>query len=238
MAIVYQHRRLANSEIFYIGIGVKEGRAYLKTSRNKHWHNIANSVNYIVEITHKDVSWEEACSIEKYLICFYGRKDLGLGLLVNMTDGGEGTYGMSKEHKKEMSIRMSGANSPNYGKTTPKEVRDKISKSNKGRIASDEFRQRRRELTIGANNPNYRKTTPKEVRDKIAIAHKGIKLSDDHKKSLSLAKRGVKLSENHKNNLRISHLGVKHKILICPFCSKSGGDRNMKRYHFDNRNKK
>jgi uncharacterized protein involved in tellurium resistance len=32
--------------------------------------------------------WEEACKKETFFISYYGRKDLGLGSLVNMTDGG------------------------------------------------------------------------------------------------------------------------------------------------------
>jgi hypothetical protein len=112
MAIVYLHRRNDTNEVFYIGISHNKYRANSACSRNPHWHNIVNKAGYTIEITHKDIIWEEACSIEKYLICFYGRKDLNEGHLVNMTDGGDGLVGykFSIEFKKQkaefMRVRM------------------------------------------------------------------------------------------------------------------------------------
>lgn len=34
--------------------------------------------------------------------------------------------------------------------------------------------------------------------------------------------------------LQHTSTGIKHKIITCPYCNKSGGIANMKRYHFDN----
>ena len=102
MAIVYQHRRLDNDEIFYIGIGKKESRAFNKKNRSTFWKNYILKHDYYVEITHKDIIWEEACCIEKYLISFYGRKDLKTGCLVNCTDGGDGVKNLSIESRKKM----------------------------------------------------------------------------------------------------------------------------------------
>ena len=45
MAIVYRHRRLDNNQIFYIGIGNKEKRAYIKTKRSKFWNKINNKTS-------------------------------------------------------------------------------------------------------------------------------------------------------------------------------------------------
>lgn len=98
MAVVYTHTRLDNNKVFYVGIGTKK-RAFDRGSRNKYWYSVVNKHGYKVDITHEDVCWEEACSIEKYLIAFYGRADLKLGTLVNMTDGGDGTINKSEESK-------------------------------------------------------------------------------------------------------------------------------------------
>lgn len=113
--VVYQHRRLDTNEIFYIGIGKSEKRAYTKHKRNHHWTNIVNKYGYSVEIVTTCKSWEEACQIEQYLIKFYGRRDLGLGNLVNMTDGGDGTINPSEETLLKISESKKGKPSPHKG---------------------------------------------------------------------------------------------------------------------------
>jgi hypothetical protein len=97
MAILYQHRRKDNNDIFYIGIGKSKNRAYSKINRNKYWHNIVNKIGYEIDILIDGCTWKQACEIEKDMISSYGRYDLGLGLLVNMTDGGEGINNLSIE---------------------------------------------------------------------------------------------------------------------------------------------
>lgn len=74
MAIVYIHKKKNSNEVFYVGIGEFEKRAYSKDSRNRWWKFIVNKYDYDVEITHKDLIWEEACVIEKYLISFLWEK--------------------------------------------------------------------------------------------------------------------------------------------------------------------
>ena len=103
MAIVYRHRRLDTNEVFYVGIGKTEERAYSNTGRNYYWKNIIKITKYDVEILFADLPWEEACELEQLLIQEYGRKDLGLGNLVNMTDGGDGSIGrVIKESTKNI----------------------------------------------------------------------------------------------------------------------------------------
>lgn len=101
--VVYQHVK-PNGEIFYIGIGYKS-RAFEKRGRNKFWYNIVNKYNYTIEIIHENLSWELASQIETHLISLYGRRDLNLGNLCNLTDGGEGTRGYN--HKIETRLKMS-----------------------------------------------------------------------------------------------------------------------------------
>jgi hypothetical protein len=99
MAIVYIHRRNDIKDtflnVFYIGIGKNTQRAYhkRKSDRSDFWRKIVTKSGYSVEITHTDLCWEEACVIEKYLIYFYGRRDINLGNLCNLTDGGDGSFG-------------------------------------------------------------------------------------------------------------------------------------------------
>jgi hypothetical protein len=54
-----------------------------------------------------DITEEKSLNHERYMIGILGRKDLGTGILRNLTDGGEGTSGFkhSDEYKKNVSTR-------------------------------------------------------------------------------------------------------------------------------------
>jgi hypothetical protein len=113
MAYIYRHIRLNKNEPFYIGIGSEDNnkynRAHSNHQRNKYWNNIISQTKYRVDILCDDLSWEEACKKETFFISYYGRKDLGLGSLVNMTDGGEGSKGpKTEEHKQKISLSQKG----------------------------------------------------------------------------------------------------------------------------------
>jgi hypothetical protein len=108
MAVVYQHRRKDTNEIFYIGAGKDKERAFSRKSRNRHWKNIVKKVGYDVDVLIEGISWEEACVIEIGLIKDYGRADFGLGHLVNMTDGGDGTTNHSPDVLKSISLKLTG----------------------------------------------------------------------------------------------------------------------------------
>ncbi len=149
MAIVYQHRKMDTNEIFYIGIGKHSKRAYSKSYRNDHWHNIVNKHGLIVEIIENDIDWESAKQKEINLISHYKRTVDG-GCLVNQTIGGDGATGYrhTEEWKKENSLRNNGKIIPEYQRIAVKkymtdrivsrETRDKISGSVK-KIMAEKF---------------------------------------------------------------------------------------------------
>ena len=120
MAVLYRHTRLDKNEPFYIGIGDNETRAYNKVNRTKHWKSVAKK-GYEVEVLLEDLTWEQACEKEKEFIALYGRKDLGTGTLVNLTDGGEGTFGYkhTEEVKQKLRDLYSGIGNQWYGKARP-----------------------------------------------------------------------------------------------------------------------
>lgn len=95
--IVYQHRRCDNNEIFYVGISNSMDRPFVICNRNNFWKNNYKKVGRTVEIVTTCDTLLEACQVEQYLIKFYGRRDLGLGSLVNLTDGGESGAGSYSE---------------------------------------------------------------------------------------------------------------------------------------------
>lgn len=103
---IYFHINPLKNEIFYVGKGYGN-RSHSKHSRNKFWnHTINKYKTFCVDIIENGLSENEAYKREKYWIDRIGRRDLGKGTLVNMTNGGEGTsgYKVSGETKKKMSL--------------------------------------------------------------------------------------------------------------------------------------
>jgi hypothetical protein len=164
MAIVYIHKRADNGDVFYVGIGKTEKRAYQEKYRNQYWKNVAKKYGYTVCIIKSEIDWSEACCLEIELIAKYKRKIHG-GTLCNITAGGDGVVGvkMSEEHKSKIS-------KSNKGKKRSSETRASISKSRMGIVFSDnhksnisksktgkkcsqEFKDKRSEATRLGNHP-------------------------------------------------------------------------------------
>jgi hypothetical protein len=150
--VVYRHIRQDTNEVFYIGIGSKK-RAYSKHGRNKWWNRIVDKTNYRVDILFDDMTWEQACEKEKEFIELYGRKDLGLGTLVNHTNGGDGTLGVKMSEKNKI----------------------KMSQLHKGKKRGPMSEETKRKLS------EIRRNISDETKQKISNSKKGKQLSDYHK---------------------------------------------------------
>lgn len=129
---VYQHRRLDTDEIFYVGLGKEDGGKFLRSKvkrtskRTEFWKNITNKTPYKIEIVCGDLTKEEACSKERELIALYGRRDLNLGTLVNMTDGGETTPNLSVETRLRISHSLKGNK---LSEETKNKLRESVTKT-------------------------------------------------------------------------------------------------------------
>jgi hypothetical protein len=95
---IYGHYTADTNELFYIGKG-KETRAESSESRNKFWHNVVKKHGLIVKILYENLSEDIAFVKEKELIMEYGRRDINTGILVNQTNGGQGTSGHHFEQR-------------------------------------------------------------------------------------------------------------------------------------------
>ena len=201
MAYVYRHIRLDKNEPFYIGIGSDEQykRAHFRWDRNKYWTNIVSKTDYEVEILIDDVDWGTACKKEMEFISLYGRFDLGTGCLVNMTNGGDGAFGLkhSEESRKRMSEKRKGIRQ--YVAT--EETKKKLSDIAKKRGIPSEQLKKMMESKRLAGWTSHRKGVKhtEEARLKISNAKKGTKKSEEWKKAAS---ERVKLYwKNKKSNI-------------------------------------
>lgn len=172
---VYFHIKLNEGEIFYVGKG-RNNRAYTKVGRSVFWHNIVKKYDYDILIIDDNLTEEEAFELEKKYIESIGRRDLGMGTLVNLSDGGEGPTGYrhTEEIKNKLSEMKAGKERPKHSE----ETKNKLSEINKGKKLSEEHKRKISEANKG------KKHTEEALR-KISEASKGRIYSEEHKRNIS-----------------------------------------------------
>jgi hypothetical protein len=187
MFYVYQYIR-DDSTPYYVGKG-KGNRAW---ARNKNDRIRQPPTDDRIIIVKDNLTENEAHSLEIELIFKYGRKDLGTGILHNLTNGGEGGSGRknSPEHIAAMAKANIG-NTYNLGKKRPKEVVERIAKANTGKKRSEETKR------------------------KLSESHLGKKDSEETKLKKSNSAKKPK-SVEHAENIRKSKLGEKNPMFGKP----------------------
>jgi len=214
---LYLHIRPDTMQVFYVGIGIKH-RPGKRRNRNNHWNNIVNKNNgeFIFEVLCEHQTWTEVCQMEIALIKFYGRQDIGTGILCNMTDGGDGVTGMrgktswikGKTHSEEtrkkireaLAISMS---CPEYRKSQSDKLR--------GRPVSLETRQKISQSQIG-------KVVSLESRVKMSISAKGKIITEETRRKIKDKRLGTIQSRNHVVNTKIANFISRGWVIdqVCP----------------------
>jgi hypothetical protein len=154
---------------YYIGKG-KGRRAYHPYNRNAKCPPKERILFLKINLTE-----EEAFRHEVYMIAVLGRKDIGTGILRNLSSGGDGpTSGWvpTEETKNNISKGMKGKNK----KPKSAEHREKISNALKGRKPKPITEETRKKLSIASKN-RKRQPCSEETKKKISEARKKVRLS-------------------------------------------------------------
>lgn len=163
------------NEPIYVGKGLGN-RAYehLNDAQNNHFKNRLakmkrEGVDPIINVVGMP-SEALALLCEVDTIARFGRKDLGLGPLLNLTDGGEGASGrITRDDTKQKLSKIA------KGKTRSEETKQKMSEAKKGKPFSLKHRQSLSVSKKGENNPNYKKPRSLGTRQKMSITQKGVR---------------------------------------------------------------
>jgi hypothetical protein len=161
MYYVYKYLRQDGTP-YYVGKG-KGDRAWYKGKHER--INLPEDKERIV-IVEENLTEEQAFNLERELIKKYGRKDLGTGILRNLTEGGEGAAGFRPGRP-------------------PQERIDRIAASNRGQPRSAETKEKQSKIKIGTKQSE-------EHKQNKANKIKGIKRSEELKKQWSESKKGTK----------------------------------------------
>jgi group I intron endonuclease len=211
--IIYKTTNLINGK-FYIGQDSNNNSDYLGSGTAfKLSLKKYGKENFIKETLEVCSTQEHLNEKEKYWI----KETKAIELGYNLAEGGFGVSNMSDEIKQKISKSKK-------GKKLSDETRKKMSKASKGKKHTEETKRKLSEINKG------KKLSPEHIK-KLSESHKGIKLSEEHKRKIGDKSRGRKLSKEHIKKLTEVNTGKKHTEETKKLIGEKGRGRKLSKQH-------
>lgn len=233
---------------YYIGKGVGK-RAW---SKGKGEIGKPTDSNRIL-IVEKNLTLTGSLAIERRLICWYGRKDIGTGILRNKTDGGDGGTGatvgnkLSDETKRKISQSLKGKKQGPMSEESKSRLSASLKGKNLGKVRTDEQRKAMSDQQKGRKGHKHSEETKQKLREANLGKHVNA-FTEEHKQKISTALKGKPKKKESVEKQRKKLIGrvpsqterksyldaLERGKTACQFCGKICILGNYRRWHGNN----